>query len=184
MWVRLTHGEQGLGTKPQDQPGPQQLVSNLNKFLGSKGGDLARELYTPEQIAAITNLRDTLAQIKVDPRVVNSSGTGYTLNSLVGGALKEAAKDKLLTTVALIYGGMTGDIFTAAAIRASKPLFTHGIPAAKSYIKTKQAMSTVPAKRTPGPLAVPLLGAGQNPLTSAGGQKTTKLQERLEAIGH
>ncbi len=55
VWQKLTQNALG-----KDQPGQQKMVQAINEFLNGRGSSIARQLYTPEELALMKRYADAV----------------------------------------------------------------------------------------------------------------------------
>jgi hypothetical protein len=96
-WDRVTGGDLG----------PQAMATNIREMVDGKGKTLARELFTPAELAEMREFADLLKVMVPDPRATNPSKTSYALARIV--------KDNMATMTGALFGGATGGPMGAAA---------------------------------------------------------------------
>lgn len=112
MWMKLNFAPEG-----KDMPGPQLVSQRLGEFLGGKGGDLARSLYTPQQLAKLRAFQGVLKRLAANPHATNPSKSGYTVTRLLGDAWANS-----MAALGFVGGGLE----TAIVMRLGVPLFREG----------------------------------------------------------
>ena len=80
--------------------GDQKIVTKLSTLLNS---DLARELYSPNELLMMKSVLDAHTQLVPPKRAVNTSNTNNRLQAMGKGALKQ-----LLKVIGLTHGGLPG----------------------------------------------------------------------------
>lgn len=78
-WDRITQNTEG-----RDAWGAQRVASNISELLAGKGQTLGRELYTPQELRAMSEFRDMLRVLVPPARSTNPSGSSYDMQRAVG----------------------------------------------------------------------------------------------------
>ena len=61
------------------QPGAQAMQNRISEFIGGRGSDLSRVLFTPDEIGQLRRLANVLRTTVPPQGTVNHSGTGYEI---------------------------------------------------------------------------------------------------------
>lgn len=108
LWQRLTSKPEGV-----DDFGPQALSQRIHKFLGGDGADLARAVFTPEEIGQMRRFAVAVKNVVPPKDSVNHSGTAYTMAALQASGLGGSA---------LYFGADPGTAGSLAALRVGGKL--------------------------------------------------------------
>lgn len=108
LWQRLTSKPEGV-----DDFGPQALSQRIHKFLGGDGADLARAVFTQQEIGQMRRFAVAVKNVVPPKDSVNHSGTAYTLAALQASGLGGSA---------LYFGADPGTAGSLAALRVGGKL--------------------------------------------------------------
>lgn len=82
LWQRLTTRPEGV-----EDFGVQALSQRIGHFLSGDGRELARAIYSPEELRAIGEFGQVVRTLRPLKDTVNSSGSGYTVLAALKGKL-------------------------------------------------------------------------------------------------
>lgn len=152
LWQRLTSKPEGV-----DDFGPQALSQRIHKFLGGDGADLARAVFTPEEIGQMRRFAVAVKNVVPPKDSVNHSGTAYTMAALQASGLGGSA---------LYFGADPGTAGSLAALRVGGKLardVIKGRSASKYFANgTPSTLRPAGADITPNAGVASGLAAGQS----------------------
>lgn len=74
IWQKLTKNAEG-----KDQPGQQKVSQAINEFLNGQGKEVARQLYSPEELALMKKYADAIKLTVIPSRAATRSDTAVGL---------------------------------------------------------------------------------------------------------
>lgn len=101
VWQKLTKNAEG-----KDQPGQQKVAQAINEFLNGQGKEVAKQLYSPEELALMKKYADAIKLTVIPPRAATRSDTAVGLL---------AALNKYSGAISSAIGGLFGHGATGVA---------------------------------------------------------------------
>lgn len=74
VWQKLTKNAEG-----KDQPGQQKVAQAINEFLNGQGKEIAKQLYSPEELGLMKKYADAIKLTVIPPRAATRSDTAVGL---------------------------------------------------------------------------------------------------------
>lgn len=135
-WRRLTESSADEGTKR----GPQWLSTRIRDFTTGEGRELARILYTPQEIAMIARFGKAMDVLTAPASATNSSKTAYAMSRMMGDMGQAMA-----ATLGLASGGPVGGLgalLAGAALKSgTSTVKAVGVPATRATVARGAAQS-------------------------------------------
>jgi hypothetical protein len=157
MWLKLNFGPEGAATARQQMPGPQLVARRLATFLNGKGGDLARALYTPDQLRAIADFAGVVRRLVPNPKATNPSKSGYVITRELANRWANAA-----TLLGFVGSGM--DLGFTLTVRGVFHALREGRGFSGARRATRRPVPTIakaPTGRAPAMLSGPVSDEGR-----------------------
>lgn len=163
VWQRLTKNAAG-----KDQPGAQLMSQDINEFLNGRGAGLAKQLYSPSELALMGRYADALKKTVIPPRAATRSDTTVGVLSALN-KYGSAVATAIGAVVEGVTGGLSGGVLGAAAGYGVSKLVGKAVGAAKEVQSANRARQhfdwqnapppTPPRQRLAGAAAIPFMAS-------------------------
>lgn len=161
VWQKLTKNAAG-----KDQPGAQRVSQDINEFLNGRGAGLAKQLYSPDELALMKRYADAIKKTVIPPRAATRSDTTVGLLSALN-KYGSAVATAIGAGVEGVTGGLSGGLLGAAAGYGVSKLVGNAVGAVKEVQSASRARQhfdwqgappkTPMGRRAAGAAAVPFL---------------------------